>query len=136
MKIFRFFSLNRQFLILTTALIISLAFNVKFILYENFEKGSLHKILKPQAQDNSKFKLKSQSFKNAKVVIQKKDYFIPSIVVNGSENFGSYYEKETFYNPYLRNFNPCKYGVSGPRIICAIFTHQKAHGDTKYIQNT
>ena len=101
MKIFRFFSLNRQSLILTIALIISLAFNVKLILYENFEKGSSHKILKPQ--DNSKLKQnKTQSFENAKVIVQKKDYFIPSIVVNGSENFGSYYEKETFYNPNLR----------------------------------
>jgi hypothetical protein len=58
-------------------------------------------------------------------------------VINGTEDFGKFekYGKKE-YNFKRNKNNPCKYGKSGPRIICAIFTHQKAHDDIKYIQNT
>ena len=135
MKYYRFILLNKPFFIVSIALYISVYFNIKLI--------SFNKCDDKKSNENSKKnflnihnKLEIQNFKDAKVVIQNGDYFIPANVINGTVNFDLSNRKNIFYNKKLEQHNPCKYGKSGPRIICAVFTHKEAHNDIRYIQNT
>ena len=135
MKYYRFILLNKPFFIVSIALYISVYFNIKLI--------SFNKCDDKKSNENSKKnflnihnKLEIQNFKDAKVVIQNGDYFIPANVINGTVNFDLSNRKNIFYNKKLEQHNPCKYGKSGPRIICAVFTHREAHDDIRYIHNT
>ena len=86
MKYYRFILLNKPFFIVSIALYISVYFNIKLI--------SFNKCDDKKSNENSKKnflnihnKLEIQNFKDAKVVIQNGDYFIPANVINGTVNF-------------------------------------------------
>lgn len=140
MKILRIYNRNK-FFFLSLAFFVSFLFNMKFFFYENvclektrfFLDQTTNVRLKYETPEKS---IQSQDFKNAKVVIDKGDYFIPANVIKGTEYFGDFKKKAIFDEANFKLNNPCEYARTGARVLCAIFTHSKAHEDLKFIQNT
>ena len=136
MKYYRLSFLNKPFFIVSIALYISVYFNIKLISLNKCNDNKSNENSKKNFRNIHKIKLEVQNFKDAKVVIQNGDYFIPADVINRTENFDLSNPNYIFYNKKLDQHNPCNYRKSGPRIICAVFTHKEAHNDIRYIQNT
>jgi hypothetical protein len=135
MKYFRLSCLNKPFFIITIGFYISVYFNIKLIINNRCDDTSQKYYFDKHVLKKQNHLFKTQDFKNAKIVIQNGDYFIPANVINGTENFGVF-KKLNFLSHKIARNNPCKYALNIPRIICAVFTHKEAHDDVKFIQNT
>jgi hypothetical protein len=99
MKILRLYN-RTNFFFVSIAFCVSLFFNLKLIYYKNGLNKTTQIGLNTHITENVKVHdtfIKSQDFKNAKVVIENGDYFIPAYVIKESEYFGDYKLSEYYY---------------------------------------